>query len=669
MEENTIATQGYQIIRELGHNRAGGRVTYLATNHSPPSDTGNDELVVIKEFQFASGSNSTWEIYEEYQREIQVLQGLNHPGIPRYIESFQTDAGFCLVQEYKEAPPLSLTGSIWKPEQIKQIALDILEILSYLQHRLPPVIHRDIKPENILVSQHQNLGAEIVTATDKKQIDVYLVDFGFARIGQDPVAISSMVKGTMGFMPPEQIFNRELTTASDLYGVGATLICLLTGTKSQDIGNLIDQNYRIHFQSLLRKVSREFSRWLEKMVEPKPQDRFADADAALAALKPLSVVSVPKLRFSTKTVQLEPANLEGIATATITVQNTNRGMTLAGKWKVAAHPHDPKVKPPGHAWIAVTPQRFRGNKTDCQIAVDTGKLLAGKSYQRQLLLEVNGGLESHKITVKVKTPPLLTARTELPYGWLLLLAVLGVNTMWTWGANLVGEMLAQLGRMYFGVLLVLVLWVGMAAYKAIDLEPAAAKIGAKTGAIAGVLTTVELFLLLNGDISLWWEQGMVTAVLGGILGAVAAALTETWTWNLTINGALLKGKQLAGVLAGVLAGFGPVASHLDWVPLGLGFAVWYGVVVGFAALAGLVVSLVSAKGFGEHEAIGISLATAVAGLCVGIFPQVGWHSLAIWPLLGLLVTVVPLGYIMYETQARSAIVTRYRQRQPNLIKP
>ena len=667
MEENTIATQGYQIIRELGHNRAGGRVTYLATNHPQANDT-NDEVVVIKEFQFASGSNSTWEIYEEYQREIQVLQGLNHPGIPRYLDSFQTDAGFCLVQEYKEAPPLSLTGSIWKPEQIKQIAIDILEILSYLQHRLPPVIHRDIKPENILVAQHQNLGEEIVTATDKKQIDVYLVDFGFARIGQDPVAISSMVKGTMGFMPPEQIFNRELTTASDLYGVGATLICLLTGTKSQDIGNLIDQNYRIHFQSLLRKVSREFSRWLEKMVEPKPQDRFADADAALAALKPLSVVSVPKVRFSTKTVQLEPANLEGIATATITVQNTNRGMTLAGKWKVTAHPHDPKVNPPGHAWIAVTPQRFRGNKTDCQIAVDTGKLLAGKSYQRQLLLEVNGGLESHKITVKVKTPPLVTARTELPYGWLLLLAVLGVNTMWTWGANLVGEMLAQLGRMYFGVLLVLLLWVGMAAYKAIDLEPAAAKIGATTGAIAGVLT-VEVFLLLAGDISLWWEQGMVTAVLGGILGAVAAAMTETWTWKVTINPALHKGKQLAGVLAGVLAGFGPVASHLDWVPLGLGFAAWYALVVGLAMVAGLVVSLVSAKGFREHEAIGISLATAVAGLCVGIFPQVGWHSLAIWPLLGLLGSVVPLGYIMYETRARSSFVTRYRQRQPNLIKP
>lgn len=113
----------------------------------------------------------------------------------------------------------------FSPDEIKQIALSVLEILVYLQNRIPPIIHRDIKPENILVGD---------------QINVTLVDFGFARIGEGEVAISSMVKGTLGFMPPEQLFNRQLTAASDLYGLGATLICLLTGTKSTAIGNLIN---------------------------------------------------------------------------------------------------------------------------------------------------------------------------------------------------------------------------------------------------------------------------------------------------------------------------------------------------------------------------------------------------------------------------------------------
>jgi serine/threonine protein kinase len=47
-------------------------------------------------------------------------------------------------------------------------------------------------------------------------------------------------------MPPEQMFNRQLTEASDLYSLGATLICLLTQTKSAEIGNLIDEACRIN---------------------------------------------------------------------------------------------------------------------------------------------------------------------------------------------------------------------------------------------------------------------------------------------------------------------------------------------------------------------------------------------------------------------------------------
>jgi len=65
-------------------------------------------------------------------------------------------------------------------------------------------MHRDIKPENVLVDRQEEL-------------KVYLVDFGFAHIGSGEVAASSVVKGTLGFMPPEQMFNRQLTEASDLY--------------------------------------------------------------------------------------------------------------------------------------------------------------------------------------------------------------------------------------------------------------------------------------------------------------------------------------------------------------------------------------------------------------------------------------------------------------------
>jgi serine/threonine protein kinase len=69
---------GYQLESELGKNIAGGRVTYLAI------DSKTSQPVVIKQFQFAK-SISDWSAYDAYLREIQVLQGLNHPGIPHYI--------------------------------------------------------------------------------------------------------------------------------------------------------------------------------------------------------------------------------------------------------------------------------------------------------------------------------------------------------------------------------------------------------------------------------------------------------------------------------------------------------------------------------------------------------------------------------------------------------
>ncbi|HBB32999.1 MAG TPA: protein kinase [Cyanobacteria bacterium UBA8803] len=260
---------GYQIERELGQNRSGGRVTYLAT------DTKTQQPVVIKQFQFAR-VGASWSDYEAHEREITLLQQLNSPSIPNYLDAFETSEGFCLIQEYKPAPSLAVPQP-FTPQEVKEIAIAILKVLVYLQQQVPPIIHRDIKPENILVERAPAL-------------KVYLVDFGLARpVGTD-MAASSVVKGTLGFMPPEQIFNRQLTAASDLYSLGATLICLLTQTKSTDIGNLMDEAYRINFKPLVSGLNPEFIAWLEKMVAPNLKHRYPNAATAIAALEPIDVI-------------------------------------------------------------------------------------------------------------------------------------------------------------------------------------------------------------------------------------------------------------------------------------------------------------------------------------------------------------------------------------------
>jgi serine/threonine protein kinase len=262
-----FSKQGYQVISELGRNREGGRITYLA------SVLNSKQQVVIKEFCFTRADADLSGV-KAYQREIEILQQLNHSRIPRYLGSFEIPGAFYLVQEYKNAPSLSLTSS-FNPEEIKQIALSILEILVYLQKQIPPIIHRDIKPENILVDE---------------QLNAYLVDFGLARIQGAKVALSSFVAGTPGFMPPEEQFGHSLTEASDLYSLGATLICLLTNTRSVEIGKLIDDNYRFNFQQLVPKISPRFRWWLMKMVERNRKRRYANAAIALKALGPIEVV-------------------------------------------------------------------------------------------------------------------------------------------------------------------------------------------------------------------------------------------------------------------------------------------------------------------------------------------------------------------------------------------
>ena len=277
----------YRIQTELGRNREGGRISYLAQRLNC-----ENELVVIKQFRFVQ-SDANWQGFKAYEREIQFLRELNHPRIPRYLDSFETNDGFCMVQEYKTAPTLS-DRRTFKPIEIQKIALSVLEILVDLQSRLPPIFHRDIKPENILVDeQHQ----------------AYLIDFGLARIDRQEVAVSSMVAGTPGFMAPEELFNRPLTKGSDLYSLGATIICLITNTRSIDINNLLDDNYQLKFDHLVTGVNPLFIKWLEKMVASNPRDRFPDASAAQQKLGSIDIENIHNLNSD---LDLDPIDIARI---------------------------------------------------------------------------------------------------------------------------------------------------------------------------------------------------------------------------------------------------------------------------------------------------------------------------------------------------------------------
>ena len=275
---------GYQLQKLLGSNPLAGRNTYLAqkmpdvtsqniTSPNIPNSTNqtNPKLVVLKQLQFAQGNaqGGDWAGFEQYQREVELLKALDHPGIPKYLDFLETSNGFCIVQEYKPAQPLT-SKILWTPEAVIHVARSVLQILQYLQTSFTqPVLHRDIKPENILIDDKQT---------------VYLIDFGLARIGTGTATGMSIAAGTLGFMAPEQLYNRPLSEATDLYGLGMTLICLVTGTRSLDVGNLVSDDGKIQLQKIAPKLAAPLRQWLEKMVQTNPKDRFPNGKAALEAL-------------------------------------------------------------------------------------------------------------------------------------------------------------------------------------------------------------------------------------------------------------------------------------------------------------------------------------------------------------------------------------------------
>jgi len=257
---NELSERGFVIERVLGQNVHGGRVTYLARG-------SGGERVVLKRFSFAH-HDASWSGYKAHERELAALRELDHPSIPRFLDAIESRDGFFLAQEYKEAAPVD-TSRQWGEGELVGVARSLLSVLAYVQSRPLPLIHRDIKPDNILL----NAAGEL-----------FLIDFGLAK-GAESSGASTVAAGTPGFMAPEQFFSDPLTPSTDLYGAGATLIAMATGTPAERIRELVDRAFRFDTDRLAGSVSPELARWMTRMVDPEPAGRPASASRALEELE------------------------------------------------------------------------------------------------------------------------------------------------------------------------------------------------------------------------------------------------------------------------------------------------------------------------------------------------------------------------------------------------
>lgn len=258
-----IIKERYRILNILG--QGGIATTYAAED----LDIGQNVAIKILSLR----ELTDWKALELFEREGKVLSQLNHPAIPKYLDYFQLDTNenrsFCIVQEIAPGQSLQeLVESGWNPSELelRELAQQILEILGYLHQLNPPVVHRDIKPQNIIRDSSGK---------------VFLVDFGAVQDTYcHTLSRGGTMVGTYGYMPPEQ-FRGQAKPATDLYGLGATLLFLLSHQSPADFP---EKNLKIDFRPYVT-IYPELADWLEGLLEPLIEDRFKSASEALAVLQ------------------------------------------------------------------------------------------------------------------------------------------------------------------------------------------------------------------------------------------------------------------------------------------------------------------------------------------------------------------------------------------------
>ncbi len=216
-------------------------------------------VVVVKELRL---SEDGWKKFDLYEREVDTLRGLDHPGIPKLIASLEGDKGtYYLVME--RAPGATLKAWAAKHRlgeaDLRDILARGLDILDYLHDRSPPVIHRDIKPANMVRDRDGALS---------------LVNFGGVRNALRPDGGSTMV-GTFGYMAPEQLHG-QASPATDIYALGATIVALAGGVEPEQVPR---KGLRMDLDQHLPHMDRRLRAVLTAMTAPDPSERPQSASA------------------------------------------------------------------------------------------------------------------------------------------------------------------------------------------------------------------------------------------------------------------------------------------------------------------------------------------------------------------------------------------------------
>jgi hypothetical protein len=255
----------YRIVRTLGGGATG--ITYEAKS------TKDGARVALKELRPSRSDDE--DLLDRLEEQARVLATITHPALPAYIDHFSLARAdgphFYLVQRFARGTSLAqrAAGGFRADEaEAKRIAVTLLEVIDRMHAQKPPVLHLDIKPENVILGDEG---------------EIWLVDFGSV---DNPPSREASERGDDSYQAPDQL-GGVAGPRTHLYALAATLLFAMSGRSPAEMSQ---SNRRIDFRSSVR-ASPSFELWLERMLEPAPEDRPSSARRAMDDMQKLDALS------------------------------------------------------------------------------------------------------------------------------------------------------------------------------------------------------------------------------------------------------------------------------------------------------------------------------------------------------------------------------------------
>lgn len=309
-------------------------------------------------------------VVESFVKEATLLAQLDHPLVPKLVDSFQEGDDEHLrlyaVEAWVDGTPLDevLENHRFDETEARYIAEQVLDVLAYLQGLSPAIFHRDVRPQNLLWREDGT---------------VFLRQFANAR--DMSVTGAFTLAGHTGYIPAEQHLG-VVDATSDLYGLGATLAHLLTRRAPLPGDPGLER----------ANVSDEFAAWLNRLLATHPRDRFPSAREARDAL---FGAPVPRRKPKLPWLALAAAFVGSVALASGTI------FWLRQPEEPPPPPPKPDVRPYGTLILESSPRGARIFvddvwKRDAETPADLSGLEMGRTYRVRMELEGHVPYESKK---------------------------------------------------------------------------------------------------------------------------------------------------------------------------------------------------------------------------------------------------------------------------------